>query len=382
MAKPLSYFAPAFMAVVMALSPYADASPRPSAPDGANDDGGCLAGTDDEADARDRVLMGGPTGKLGPQRGDFVPPDMLLIAYENAWLGTVEAVAREAMPSTDVYVMVDPQDVHEQALVDWARTLGVTLLGLELDTPWVRDYGPLQRLAGQGRVVWLDFDYGPERRLDDEVPLSLVSRFGVPVERSSFSLDGGALVSNGSGLCAMTDRSLEEAGVDFNDDEAVESLLGTLGCEVMAALPDLPDEPTGHADMMVQFVARDRAMVIELDAADHPDEALLLDMAARAITLAARAAGQSLKIIRIPAAYDDGDGTLFSYVNGTRLRDRYLSPSFTAVEPALAYRADSALRSAMPGVTIVPIPSDDVLSSAGILHCITLGLSLPSARNH
>lgn len=370
------------MAVVMALSPYADASPRPSAPDGANDDGGCLAGTDDEADARDRVLMGGPTGKLGPQRGDFVPPDMLLIAYENAWLGTVEAVAREAMPSTDVYVMVDPQDVHEQALVDWARTLGVTLLGLELDTPWVRDYGPLQRLAGQGRVVWLDFDYGPERRLDDEVPLSLVSRFGVPVERSSFSLDGGALVSNGSGLCAMTDRSLEEAGVDFNDDEAVESLLGTLGCEVMAALPDLPDEPTGHADMMVQFVARDRAMVIELDAADHPDEALLLDMAARAITLAARAAGQSLKIIRIPAAYDDGDGTLFSYVNGTRLRDRYLSPSFTAVEPALAYRADSALRSAMPGVTIVPIPSDDVLSSAGILHCITLGLSLPSARNH
>ena len=150
--------------------------------------------------------------------------------------------------------------------------------------------------------------------------------------------------------------------------------------EVMAALPDLPNEPTGHADMMVQFVARDRAMVIELDPADHPDEALLLDMTARALALSATAAGQPLKIVRIPAAYDDSDGTLYSYVNGTRLRDRYLSPAFTSVEPALAYRADSALRIAMPGVTIVPIPSDEVLSSAGVLHCITLGLSLPSAR--
>ena len=379
MTSLLSTITSAIVAAATVLPPNAEAS-TPSTLTHFGNDGGRTAGVLDEDDARARVLVGAPAGQLGLQRGDFVPPDLLLIVYEEAWLETVEAMVREATPTTNVHVMVNPREVNHRRLVEWSRSLGAHLMGMKFDTPWIRDYGPLQRMDGPERVTWLDFDYGPDRMLDDDVPTGLVNRFSVPFERSVFSFDGGAVVSNGAGLCAITERSLDEAGVTADDDDAVESLLETLGCEVVAAMPDLPNEPTGHADMMVQFVARDRAMAIELDPTDHPDEAFLVDAAVQTLKMAATMAGMKLKITRVPAAYDDRDGSLFSYVNGTRLRDRYLAPSFSGVDPSLEQRARMALRDAMPGIAIASIPADDVLASAGVLHCITLGLSLPRHR--
>lgn len=367
----------------MMLSPHVGATPRSAnaiTVATSQDGGDRRAGILDEDDERMRVLLGPSADGWGLQRGDFVAPDLLLIVYEEAWLETIEAVATEALLTTDVHVLVDPGVVHDPWLNDWSRSLGVRLLAMNHDTPWIRDYGPLQRMGDPGRVVWLDFDYGPDRKLDDDVPLGLMNRFDMPLQRSAFTLDGGALVSNGMGLCAMTDRSLVEAGVAVEDVDAVEALLETLGCEVMAALPDLPDEPTGHADMMVQFVAPDGVMIIMLDDSEHPEEALLVEAGVRTLTVAAANAGQPLKVHRIPAAYDKSNGTLFSYVNGTRLRDRYLAPAFSAVDPALAQRAQLALREAMPRTAIASIPSDEVLASAGVLHCITLGLSVGFAH--
>lgn len=341
-------------------------------PDDAGDN---AAGMEDES-LRQRVLLGSRVGTDGALRGDFVPPDAMLIAYEEAWINAVEAVLRVTVKSTSTYVLVSQSEARDASIVTWARAFDVTLVPVALDTPWVRDYGPLQRVSADGSVLWMDYHYGPGRPKDDDVPQLLSGRFGAVVDRSSVTLDGGAVVSNGSGLCSITDRSLDEAGVDADDDDSVAMLLGSLGCEVAAVIPDIEDEPTGHADMIVQFVSRDRAIVAELDPADHPDEAHLLDSAARVLALAASAAGQPLSIVRVPAEFDDSEGTLFSFVNGTRLENAYLMPWFSSIEDSLAVRAEAALRAAMPGVSLVTIPSDDLASSGGLVHCITLGLSI------
>jgi agmatine/peptidylarginine deiminase len=155
----------------------------------------------------------------------------------------------------------------------------------------------------------------------------------------------------------------------------VHELASILGCEVIARIPSLAGEPTGHADMLAQFVSRDRAIVVALDPEQNPVDAVVVDTAARALSLAAAALGRPLQIIRVPALFVDGE--LFSFVNGTRIGERFLTPWFEQVPEELHRRAYRALSDAMPGVDLVRVPADGVLESAGAVHCITLGLSLP-----
>ena len=93
---------------------------------------------------------------------------------------------------------------------------------------------------------------------------------------------------------------------------------------------------------------------------------------------AAAALGQGLEVVRVPLVADGG--AYFAYLNGTRIDDVYLVPSYRAVPRALQRRAYKALQAAMPGVTLVPVPSDEMVELGGAVHCITLGLSWASGR--
>ncbi len=97
----------------------------------------------------------------------------------------------------------------------------VKLIPVKLDTPWVRDYGPFQVVDVQGRVSWVDAIYSGARPKDDRIPRILGQRLGVPVERVNVTLDGGGLISNGSGLCVMTRESLDDSGVSVEDNARV-----------------------------------------------------------------------------------------------------------------------------------------------------------------
>ena len=340
-----------------------------------SDAGETLTGSEEDDSLLDRVLLGGSVGRAGPQRADFATPDVLVVVYEEAWLDAVSAVVAAVPRSTHVQLLVSAEQSRAPELKRFARTHGASLHAVTLDTPWVRDYGPLQRIDGDGQVLWLDMHYASSRAHDDDVPMSLAGRWSVPYDRTDWTLDGGGIISNGAGLCAMTDATLTAAGVSADDEGAVRELASILGCEVIAQLPSLPDEPTGHADMIAQFVSRNRAIVVELDPNQNPADAAVVDTAARVLTLAAEATGRPLQITRVPAMYVEGE--LFSYVNGTRIGERFLTPWYDQVPTELQQRAYRALSDAMPGVSLMRIPADDVLDSAGAVHCITLGLSLP-----
>lgn len=311
-------------------------------------------------------------------RGDFEPPDMLLLAYNRDWVETLSAIVSAARDQTTVGLLVSPNDIPHLGQSGLGNPTHVELLRTALDSPWVRDYGPIETYDDTFGAVWLDHDYTWSRPADDRLPRWLARVLHTPVEASAFVLDGGAVISNGQGLCALTATSLADSGLAFDRDAELASFLASLGCSVTAVLPQVPGERTGHADMIGQFLSPEHVMVAELDARTHPLPAARLDEAAEQLLAAAAMANQPLEVSRVPVAME---GTRFySYVNATRLRTRLLVPRFSFVPVELEQAAYRALRMALPGVELVTIDADKLISHGGALHCLTLGLGSSKGR--
>jgi agmatine/peptidylarginine deiminase len=312
-------------------------------------------------------------------RGDWEAPDTLLIVDDHDWRASIKTIADAAhMEGISVSVLTD-QDSPEQDTLRWMkRQKQATILHVPHDTPWIRDYGPLQINAPDGTVRWIDFDYASDRPFDDLVPRALAKHLDMPIDDGYYYLEGGALISNGRGLCAITIQSLEEASVDMVDQEEFETFRRGLGCRALAVLPALTGESTGHADMIAQFLAPDVAAIAIVDESRFPDIADELDQAVLLLRAAANTMNQALRIVRLPMHIEDD--VYYSYVNGTRLKKSYLVPSFEDVPHEIERVAYLALETVLFGIRLVPVPADSMVQRGGAVHCITLGLNLSGSN--
>ena len=85
-------------------------------------------------------------------RGDWEPAEAFVLAYSSHWSKALTRVATELAREAPVFVLVGPEDSAE-SVARWWRADGlerVQLVWMRLDSPWVRDYGPLQVYTSQG----------------------------------------------------------------------------------------------------------------------------------------------------------------------------------------------------------------------------------------
>lgn len=314
---------------------------------------------------------------IGYLRGDHEANNLLLLVWQPEWEGAVKRLAAAAAQEMEVQILV-PRGAWaaSRPLRRWAKRKCVDISFQSYDTAWIRDYGPLQ-FVQQGQITWGDFTYDSARPEDDAFPKQLASDLEMPIARLSERLDGGGLVSNGHGLCVMTDASVEESLADSSHRHPSD-LASALGCRALAVIGALPDEQTGHADVSVQFLSHDLVAVAQMDGRQAPLQALLLDQAAMLIQDTAARLGQTLRVIRVPMMHR-GE-VFYSYINAVRGRTSLFVPSYREVPAELEQQAHAALAGALPELRIVPVRSDAIVGYGGALHCITLGLNIPDNR--
>ena len=312
------------------------------------------------------------------QRGDWEPPDTLMLVYEQDWHASLSLLVELAKREVDVTLVAKSRAEASDARSLWPPgSTNVRVLNLPLDTPWVRDFGPLQLRGDRGELWWLDPKYSDERAQDDRLPELVAELFEVPLVEAPFSLDGGGLSSNGRGLCAMTDMSFYDLQIAMEEPAVQDETLRALGCQALVVTPAIPNEPTGHIDMLVQFVAPDRALVA-YSAEEHglgPAEVEhAVDVALEAILAGAQALGQPLEVVRVPLVVQKD--LFYSYVNGVGLDRQYFAPSFASVPQSVENAAHLQLQSALPQHQVFPIDAELMAARGGALHCVTLGLAL------
>jgi agmatine/peptidylarginine deiminase len=325
-------------------------------------------------------LAGGAGRRL---RGDWEPSDLLVFSFTGHWPQALADLIASSQADLQVRVLVDretPDDivlgwVEEHALMDDRFDLVWT----DIDTPWIRDYGPIETVDPSGTPIWLDAEYDVSRPGDDGVPRALAGLFDVVLEPLNVDLDGGALVSNGEGLCISTFDYFVDHGIDAEEVEVRNPLMAALGCQSLVLVPALIDEETKHADMFAQFLSAHVVAVAEIDPLESEMDAERMDVAAHAISEAARTAGTELQVVRVPLPRL-GPGEYRTYLNGLRLRGRFLAPSYEDVSKDVEAEAYLRLSRAMPHIQVVPIAADEMIRLAGALHCVSLGLALPTLR--
>lgn len=305
------------------------------------------------------LLTAWPTGTYGDLSDTYVP---LLVTLKD--LGVPVTVCKLDLNTTiQAKKSVEAAGYDPDELADW--------VSCDLDSIWMRDFGPfmaqtpdLQRVVGDG-------SYYPGREADDSFPQQFGSWSDVPVYGIPLEFEGGNFFADGEGNCVST--TIVPWYNSMDEEEVAGIFRDYLGCTQTILLEPLEGEGTGHVDMFFAPVDRTNVILGSYDPEYDPTNAALLDENAAEL----EAAGYTVHRVPMPG-YEDGNGDGWedfrTYINGLHVRTAdthiYLVPVYTD-DTEYEEEALAAIADAMPGVEIVPIDSTELITWAGAVHCIT-----------
>ncbi len=313
---------------------------------------------------------------------DFAPPTHVFAVFDHEWPGLMTGLATHITPSAELVFLqedgkaIEPGYRFRDALPTRVRRR-VQVLPIWVDSMWIRDFGP-RVLIGAGEVHWLDPIYDVDRTLDDAAPRKLAQAFDVQVTEFGYDLDGGALSSNGEGLCLMTESSWASISPE-TAGWRMRRVSRQFGCDELVLLPPLLYESTGHVDVFAQFVSADHIMLGRVDPEESAIDARRLEEARGRIEAWAERKGKEIRITRIDMPVL-AEGDYYSYINGLQLEDRYIAPRFRQIPEERERPIMAQLAEAMQGRKIVELPASVLQELDGVIHCATLGVRLPTRK--
>lgn len=322
---------------------------------------------------------------------EWAKQDWLWIGFPHLgeeWPGFLEAAQEQvaafasavADSGQEVRLLVrdETNEARARSLVSGRVTLERRVYG----DIWLRDTGPLV-VVGEGggesgrRAVRFAFNgWGGKYEMpgDESIGEEIARDAGLAVTRSAMILEGGAVDTDGTGLCVTTEQCLlnpnRNPAMSREDIEA--KLAEQLGFTRVVRFGEglVNDHTDGHVDNLARFVGENRLVVPQATGRDDPNAAIYADAARRA-----QAAG--LEVVRIPSpglTLRDGHIEPASYVNFAITSNLVVVPTFGSPHDADGVAAIAAL---FPDRDTVGLPADAVLAGGGGFHCASQ--QMPSA---
>lgn len=290
----------------------------------------------------------------------------------------------------------------------------VELVPVDVDSVWIRDYGPeiLQKADGSRRFV--DMSYYPRpsgtcsnmegRVRDDASPTNLANLWGSEVVRPKVRLEGGNLQTDGRGNCFRARRAANARNNfsqwQYTEEELNEVIGAAHGCSKTYAMESMVGGVIDHIDMWMTFISSKTVFVGQYDAADDADNAAILDRNAATLS------GLGYRVVRVPMPKPycrkllsgctglpqqiepcDGSNERIwaTYMNSIRLGSVMAVPVYKWVPEADAatvaaqeaqalatYRAELDRAFGKDKVQVVTVQSDSLIPCQGSLHCTTM----------
>ena len=256
----------------------------------------------------------------------------------------------------------------------------VQFLELDLDTVWLRDFGPRLAEKEDGSPMSIDFYYDGTRPKDDLFPEDWAKLTGAELNHVPWTLQGGNLMSNGEGLAVATSRIFEDNRVKFptapGKDPIVEqenfvARQFKLFCNIkdLVLLKPLENESTRHIDMFATILAPDLILMAQVDRRYDPQNAQILDQNARRMSQV-KVNGKPMRVERITVP--PRNGKYWSPYTNIVLTDRLvLMPTFKTDPPAYVRRAVEVYKRLLPNHHIATIDMTTMNKLEGSLHCLS-----------
>lgn len=322
-----------------------------------------------------------PSGRVRAM-AEWEPSDGVLVAWQDGMDGFIVNLIGSLHRAAPVYV-VTPDLSYSRSLENYFARVGFDTSRIHFfeyanDAFWTRDFGPITVELGDGTPAFVDMGYYWNRRRDDAVPTLLGSFFDVPVYRPPLSTEGGNFMTNGEGLCAVTEWMLEE-NPRYSSQSLANEMADYLGCSQLVILERMSGEGTGHIDMFAKFTGPNTVLVGEYDPRVDPTNAAILDRNAERLASLRLADGSRLRVVRIPMP-DHYYDVYPSFTNSLLLNGTAFVPTYRNASH-LEQAAVNAYLEALPdGYEVVLIDSTDVIQIGGAIHCTAMAFNV--GRSH
>jgi agmatine/peptidylarginine deiminase len=323
--------------------------------------------------------------------GEFEPQKAILLSVSDLQPHHAHVLRQIVQHSADrVPIIILCNNAQQLAqTVGWLEEVPgskshVSFYQLELDTIWLRDFGP--RIAEtESGTMSIDFFYDGQRPLDDSFPVRWGDVTRAEINKVPWTMHGGNLICNGEGLGITTNRIYEDNYIRFIDplpagknpeierrkmvDEAFKT---SCNLNELLVLEPLREEATQHVDMFAQLLAKDHILVAQLDPRVDPVNAQILDANARRLG-EVMVDGHPLKVdrIQIPPRMDRAWSP---YTNTISANKMILMPTFKSDDPGLVENALATYRRLLPEYYVAAIDTTSMQQLQGSLHCMSVNI--------
>ncbi len=235
---------------------------------------------------------------------------------------------------------------------------------------WLRDTGPLILSDGKTSIAQrFEFNgWGGKYDMegDQTIGAQLARDAGLPVRKSGWVLEGGAIDGDGTGLVATTEQCLlnPNRNPSLNRSKIEANLKADLGFDRILWLGDglINDHTDGHVDNLARFVAPNTLAIPLASGADDPNRAIYSDCRERAHDAAVVVAD-----IPSPGRIErDGAVEPASYANFAITSHLVAVPTFGSPYDEEGVAAIAAL---FPEREVIGLAADAVLAGGGGFHC-------------
>ena len=249
---------------------------------------------------------------------------------------------------------------------------------LDLDTIWLRDFGPRISQDINGSRA-LDFYYYGVRPFDDSFPERWALKTGSTMTKIPWTIQGGNLICNGQGTGITTTKIFEDNKVTLPGRSIAEGqhfLVNDMKkfCNLreLIVLKPLRNETTKHVDMFATFLSYNHILVARVDPSQDNLNAKILDENSRKLANV-YVNGKPLQVSRIDIPHREGKAWS-TYTNAIITDRLILVPTMTSDPVHLKQNAVKTYRELLPNHHVATIDISSMKKLQGSLHCMTLNL--------
>ena len=256
----------------------------------------------------------------------------------------------------------------------------LNFMHFNLDTVWLRDFGPILAQLEDG-VMSIDFFYSGQRPTDDHFPRDWAKVIGAEHNSVPWTIQGGNLLSNGSGLALTTTRLYDDNKVVFNrrpgvdvvkeqHDFVVGEFKKYTNLKHIEVLQPLQNEETKHVDMFATFVNDKEVLIAKVDPRLDSLNARILDYNAKLLERI-KIGGTPIKVHRIPVPVRRG--TSWSpYTNAIIANELIMMPVMKTDDRETMREAVNVYRKLFPDHRVATVDITSMAKLQGALHCMSI----------
>ncbi len=335
---------------------------------------------------------------FGVMQGEFEPQEALLLAWPLPTLAHGpegrdggDQVACDIVKALRRDVQIVVPACNESVRIRVTRQLveadipedSVQFIPVPCNYRWIRDFGPACLKSACGSYALVDADYFPAglanlHPQEDQFPRALGAYLGLNVLRAPIAIQHGNILSNGRGLCIMTETvMLGNHTRGYGEKEVAQVLRSFYGAEQVVFLERMRGEPTGHVDMFAAFTSPNTVVIGRYSQKGDPVNAAILDRNAARLAALEGAYGK-LRVVRIPMPCrprrESGVDLWPTHTNVIFGNRKLLVPIYPGLDAEAESAAISVFEELLPERDIVGIDASLLLPTGGSLHCATLNL--------